>query len=145
MKKSASSSKDDAPLKSAQHEIRVRYGETDAMGWVYYGAYLSYFEVGRTELMRTVWTAYRTLEESGQRLPVVEAFCKYHHGAVYDDLLLISTDLFLPSSARIRFEYNLCRIVDQKLIATGYSEHCFVDPLGKPVRIPEALIARAKA
>lgn len=115
------------------------------MGWVYYGTYLSYFEVGRTELIRTIWTSYRTLEDQGFRLPVAEAFCKYHCGAKYDDLLTIETGLYLPSAYRIRFHYRIVRRADSELIATGHSDHCFVDNRGKPIRIPAALQQAAAA
>jgi acyl-CoA thioester hydrolase len=142
MKKSASSSKDEAPLVTGTHSIRVRYGETDAMGWVYYGTYLSYFEVGRTELIRNIWTSYRALEESGHRLPVVEVACKYQRGALYDDLLTITTGLLLPSPARLRFQYRIVREADAALIATGQTDHCFVNQSGKPIPIPAALAAR---
>ena len=78
--------------------LRVRYGETDAMGWVYYGTYFLYFEVGRTELIRNVWRAYREIEDGGLRLPVVEAGCRYHRGCKYDDVLEIHSRMTLPSA-----------------------------------------------
>jgi acyl-CoA thioester hydrolase len=130
------------PLCAAATELRVRYGETDAMGWVYYGTYLLYFEVGRTELMRSAWTSYRSLEERGMRLPVVEAACRYHFGARYDDLLRIDTELFIPSPVRLRFHYRISRATDARLIASGHTEHCFVGESGKPIRIPHALLDR---
>ena len=117
--------------------IRVRYAETDAMGWVYYATYLCYFEVGRTELIRRVWRPYRQIEEEGLRLPVVEAHCRYVHGARYDDEIEIHTHMTMPSAFRLRFDYRLAR-ADQH-IAEGFTVHCFVNANGKPVKIPADL------
>jgi acyl-CoA thioester hydrolase len=120
--------------------IRVRYAETDAMGWVYYATYLNYFEVGRTELIRHVWRPYRQIEEeTGLRLPVVEARCRYVHGARYDDEIEIHTRMTIPSAFRLRFDYRLAR-ADQP-IAEGFTVHCFVNASGKPVKIPAELRA----
>src|SRR5512140_2379409 len=104
MKKWASGSKTDRSGVEGVTTLRVRYGETDAMGWVYYGTYFLYFEVGRTELIRSVWRSYREIEDSGLRLPVVETGCRYHSGAKYDDLLAIRSRMTLPSAFRIRFD-----------------------------------------
>ncbi|MBL0062864.1 MAG: hypothetical protein IPP40_15605 [bacterium] len=71
--------------------VRVRYAETDAMGWVYYACYLHYFEVARSELIRGIWKSYRKIEEDGLRLPVIEAGCKYVSGAQYEDELDVET------------------------------------------------------
>lgn len=117
----------------------MRYAETDAMGWVYYANYLVYFEVGRTEMMRKVWRPYRTLEDEGLRLPVVEAGCCYRRGARYDDMLTIRTQLTLPSAYRIRFDYEIRRVSAAELIADGFTEHCFVGDQGRPLRIPTDL------
>lgn len=115
------------------------------MGWVYYGTYLTYFEVGRTELIRAIWTSYRALEERGMRLPVVEARCRYHEGARYDDIVRVETALILPSAFRIRFQYRLTRATDNATIATGHTDHCFVSAIGKPIRIPQELLDRVHA
>ncbi|MBU1983916.1 acyl-CoA thioesterase, partial [bacterium] len=98
-------------------ELRVRYGDTDAMGWVYYATYLTYFEVGRTELIRKVWRSYRDIEEHGMRLPVIEAGCRYHQGACYDDVLQIESCMTLPSVVRVRFDYRIFRLDDRRLLA----------------------------
>ena len=145
MRRSASSSKAEQPLAGAATELRVRYGETDAMGWVYYGNYLLYFEVGRTELMRAIWTSYRSLEEQGMRLPVIEASCKYHQGARYDDRLRVETELVIPTVLRIRFCYRIIRADDSILLASGHTDHCFVSAAGKPIRIPGELLERLGA
>jgi acyl-CoA thioester hydrolase len=131
--------KAEIPAITESTTVRVRYGETDAMGWVYYGNYYLYFETGRTELIRKVWRPYRELEDEGFRLPVVESGCRYFRGARYDDLLRILTRLTLPTRARVRFDYSIQRDGDTEVIAQGFTEHCFVTATGKPVAIPEAL------
>lgn len=133
--------KSDIPDITGSTELRVRYAETDAMGWVYYANYLAYFEVGRTELIRAVWRPYRALEDEGLKLPVVQAHCRYHLGARYDDLLEVKTRLTLPTAYRIRFDYQIFRRSAAELVAEGFTEHCFVSPSGKPVRIPADLAA----
>jgi acyl-CoA thioester hydrolase len=119
--------------------VRVRYAETDAMGWVYYANYFSYFEVGRTELIRGAWKPYRELEREGLWLPVVESGCRYLRGARYDDLLRIQTRLTIPSPARLRFDYRVIREPDEELLAEGYTIHCFATPDGKPQAVPREL------
>lgn len=119
--------------------MRVRYAETDAMGWVYYATYLCYFEVGRTELIRDSWKPYREIEEQGIRLPVVESGCRYVSGARYDDELEIRTHMTLPSAYRVRFDYDIRRIGDDQEIARGFTEHCFLTTEGKLVRAPQEL------
>ncbi|WP_406631098.1 acyl-CoA thioesterase [Ornithobacterium rhinotracheale] len=71
--------------------IRVRYGETDQMGYAYYGNYAQYFEVGRAELLRNIGLNYKRLEEQGIMTPVLSLFCKYIAPAKYDDELCIET------------------------------------------------------
>lgn len=87
-------------------EIRVRYSETDRMGFVYYGNYAAYFEVGRVECLRSLGVSYRELEDSGIALPVTEYRIKYIRPAFYDDLLTIKTAIPEMPSARIRFVYE---------------------------------------
>lgn len=91
-------------------QIRVRYGETDQMGYVYYGHYALYYEVGRVEAIRSLGLTYRDLEEQGILMPVVRLEAKYIQPARYDDLLTISTvidtlpDRFIVFLVEIRNE-----------------------------------------
>lgn len=88
-------------------KVRVRYAETDQMGYVYYGNYATYFEVARVELLRSVGFTYKKLEEEGIMLPVFEFSIKYFKPAFYDDLLTIKTTLEYNDGARIRFHYEI--------------------------------------
>lgn len=115
------------------------------MGWVYYGNYYLYFEVGRTELIRKTWRSYRSIEETGFRLPVIESGCRYYSGARYDDMLRIESRMTFPSGARVRFDYRMTRDGESQRLVEGFTEHCFVNPQGKPVPIPAELLKLAGA
>ncbi len=121
---------------------RVTYAETDKMGFVYYGNYLTYFEIGRTELIRSLGRPYRELEDEGYYLPVIEASCKYLKSARYDDLLTIRTAVSECKGVRLGFEYEILR--DNDKLAQGITQHAFVDRQGKPVRPPAWLLGLLK-
>ena len=86
--------------------IRVRYAETDRMGYVYYGHYAAYFEVARVEMLRNLGFSYKILEDEGIILPVLNFSVKYIRPAYYDDLLKIKTTIKDLPVARIRFDYE---------------------------------------
>ena len=92
-----------------EHEIklRVRYSETDQMGYVYYGNYAQYFEVARVEALRSLGITYKELEEEGILLPVLEFTIRYIKPAYYDDQLTIKVRIPVLPKARIFFEYEL--------------------------------------
>lgn len=122
------------------HTIRVRYGETDAMGYVYYGNYGLYFEVGRNECMRAHGFAYGRLEQEGVMMPVAEMHLHYRTPAHYDDLLDITTGVFDYGGASMIFGYRITRQRDGELIVYGQTNMAFVDSLTrKPVRMPQRL------
>jgi len=123
-----------------QTELRVRYAETDMMGIVYHAHYLAWFEVGRTELLRQHGLPYRTLEDGGYRLPVLEAQAKYLRPALYDDMVVITTRLLDKPTVRIRLDYEI-HARDQ-LLATGSTTHAFINLRGEPVKPPAAFTAR---
>jgi acyl-CoA thioester hydrolase len=88
--------------------IRVRYGETDQMGYLYYGNYALYYEVGRAEAIRELGFTYRELEEKGVIMPVAELQIKYLRPALYDDLITVKTTLKeLPANHKIQFHSEL--------------------------------------
>lgn len=122
---------------SATTRVRVRYAETDQMGIVYYANYFVWFEVGRTELLRTLGGTYRELEAEGIFLPVLTADCEYKLASRYDDELDVQTRGRLLSPIRVEFLYEVVRVADQKIMATGRTEHAALNPRGKPVRLPE--------
>ena len=117
--------------------LRVRYGDTDQMGFAYYANYLRWFEIGRAEMMRSLGTTYRSLEESGIQLPVLEARCRYLKPARYDDEVAIETGVRKVGRASIEFGYRVTRAGDGELLAFGHTEHCFLDREGRPSRPPQ--------
>jgi acyl-CoA thioester hydrolase len=121
---------------------RVTYAETDKMGFVYYGNYLTYFEIGRTELIRSLGRPYSEMEDEGYYLPVIEASCKYMKSARYDDLLTIRTVVSECKGVRLGFKYDVLR--NNETIAHGMTLHAFVDGQGKPVRPPAWLLELLK-
>jgi acyl-CoA thioester hydrolase len=118
------------------------YAETDAMGIVYYANYLRWFEVGRTELMRSLGMAYKDMEREGAFLPVSEVFCKYHASAQYDDVLIIETSVDELKRASIQFAYQIWRKSDGAQLVTGSTLHAFVDREGQIVKVPAMLRAK---
>ena len=120
--------------------VRVRYGDTDQMGFAYYANYLRWFEIGRAEMMRSLGMTYRAIEESGIQLPVMEAHCRYIEPARYDDEVAIETGVAHLGRARVHFGYRIVRVADEALLAHGGTEHCCLDPKGRPVRPPRALV-----
>lgn len=90
----------------SETSMRVRYAETDRMGYAYYGNYATYFEVARVEALRTMGMTYKEMEDEGIILPVLEYYIKFIKPAYYDDLLTIKTVIKEMPAARIRFEYE---------------------------------------
>lgn len=122
-------------------EVRVRYGETDRMGYMYYGAYPLHFEVGRVEALRSLGFPYRDLEDRGILLPVREMNVRYHAAALYDDLLTVRTIITAMPAVRIDFAY---RITGEggRLLTEATTTLVFVDKAtGRPRRAPEELVA----
>jgi acyl-CoA thioester hydrolase len=115
-------------------DIRIAYADTDQMGVVYYGNYLTFFERGRTEYLRQSGLEYIKLEERGYYFPVIYAECKYLASAKYDDIITVETRLSEVTAASITCEYKVkCK---DKLLVTGKTKHPFVNKSFKPVRFP---------
>ena len=119
--------------------VRVRYAETDKMGVVYYSNYLVWFEVGRCEWLRSTGYSYNRLEADGTILPVIEAHCEYRRPLRYDDEVEIKARATLLSPARVRFDYDVRPVGAQEPFAVGWTEHCGIDPGGRPRRLPPTL------
>ena len=116
-------------------KIRIRYKDTDRLGVVYYGNYLTFFEVGRAELMRSLGMPYSKLEAEGLSLVVTEAAAKYHGNVGYDALVAVKTAISEARGARVRFEYKV-RSEEGSLLVTGHTVHACVNSGKRPCRIP---------
>ncbi len=124
-------------------QVRVRYGETDQMGYLYYGYYALYYEVGRAEAIRQLGFTYRELEEMGIMMPVVELKAQYFRPALYDDLVTVTTILKeMPDGSKINFHSELYNEQGQ-LLNKGVTTLVFYDPKQKQkVNMPDALLHR---
>lgn len=117
--------------------IRVRYADTDAMKFVYYGKYFEYFEEGRSELLRSVGMPYTEIEKHGILIAVVEAYAKYRRSARYDDLLTVETSMTEMPVARIRLQYRIFVAGESEPIVEGHTVHSFLnETTGRPTRAP---------
>lgn len=120
-------------------KIRVRYAETDKMGYVYYGNYATYYEVARVESLRNLGFVYRELEEMGIMMPVIESKFRYLKPAVYDELLKIKVTIPQIPGAKIIFTYEITNEAGE-LINTGETTLVFIEiATGKPKKIPEVI------
>lgn len=120
--------------------LQPRYSDTDAMGVVYYANYLAYFEVARTTALAELGHPYWEMEKRGLLIPVLRAHCEYLKPARYGDTVRIRTARSRLGRARIRFEYALRREGAGELLATGFTEHAFMNRDGKPLRPPAEII-----
>jgi acyl-CoA thioester hydrolase len=121
-------------------QIRVRYADTDQMGYVYYGNYPAYYEIGRVESFRALGLSYKAMEEGGVIMPVLENWSKYIAPALYDEMLTIHTMIRSLPGVRIKFFYEIYNESD-KLIHQGETTLVFVSKqTGRPCQPPEEMI-----
>lgn len=123
-----------AQMKEHEVEFRVRYQETDGQGRVHHANYLTFFEMGRTELMRAAGMDYRDMEREGLFLVVAKAELRYHADARFDDLLTLTTRVVRMKGATVEHEYRVCR--DGELIVEGHTRLGCIDRDGKVRRLP---------
>jgi acyl-CoA thioester hydrolase len=125
---------------SFETKIRVRYGETDQMSFVYYGVYAQYYEVGRVELLRSLGLSYKEIEAMGFALPVVNMNIKYKKPAFYDDELTIRTTIKELPSAKITFHYETLNEKGE-LLNVGEVILVFINKkTGKPCFAPDVIM-----
>ncbi|MBT8263368.1 MAG: acyl-CoA thioesterase [Bacteroidia bacterium] len=123
-------------------KLRVRYGETDQMGVVYYGNYAQYLEQGRTEWLRELGFSYRWMEENNVKLPVIKLVIDYKLPARYDDEIFITTTLRKLPTVKIEFDYEIHN-ADGDLLVTASTTLVFVDMhTNKLKRAPDYLIKK---
>jgi acyl-CoA thioester hydrolase len=124
------------PEKS-QVRFRVRYAETDQMRVVYHANYLVWFEMARTELCRVRGVRYRDMERDDHiRLAVVDAHCRYHAPALYDDEIISEGRILEAHSRMLTFAYEVRNAESGQLLVTGETKHVVLDANGRPVKMP---------
>ena len=122
---------------SYDSRIRVRYGETDRMGYLYYGNYPEYFEASRTELLRSLGLSYREIEDRGIILPVRNLTVEYKHPALYDELLLVRSIIRKKPEVRLDIDYEIYN-EKEVLICKANTILVFVNAgTGKPCKAPD--------
>ncbi|MFP4110598.1 MAG: acyl-CoA thioesterase [Desulfonatronovibrio sp.] len=126
----------DFPLPEIWHPHRVSYGETDAMGVVYYANYLHWFEIARSAYIRQQGISYNDIEEKGIFFPVTGARCRYHRPARFDQLVYIRAAISGWGKASFTFDYEVTSEDQEVVLATGRTDHACVNKTGRPVRVP---------
>src|SRR5262245_28043900 len=124
-------------LREHEIEIRVRYQETDAQSRVHHANYFTYFEMGRTELLRANGMSYRQMEEEGWMLVGIDGSCKYRQAACYDDVLRLRTTVTEMRGARVFHEYRVFK--GDTLVAEGKSCLACIGRNGIVRRLPESV------
>ena len=129
----------------AEIKLRVRYGETDQMGYAYYGIYAQYYEVGRVEAIRALGFSYKDVENRGILMPVIYYTINYKKPAFYDDEITVVTMVKeIPQSARIVFDYE-CYNAQNELLNTGKVTLVFIDKAkNKPCVAPDWFLNAAQ-
>ena len=123
-------------------KVRVRYAETDQMGFVYYGVYAQYYEVGRVELLRSLALSYSKIEDLGFFLPVVNLVVNYKKSAFYDNELNIKTTIKEIPRSKITFFYEIFNEANE-LINEGSTTLVFMNKKSKKIcKAPKILIER---
>lgn len=126
-------------------QIRVRYGETDQMGYLYYGNYAQYYEVGRAEMIRSVGLTYASMEKDyGTLMPVMSLNMRFVRPALYDELMTVKTSLRELPSSTITFHHEIFN-EKNKLVNGGSVKLCFVDATtNKSIKAPEFLLEKLR-
>ena len=122
------------------HSLRVRYGETDPMKYVYYGNYAEYLEVARVELFRELGIPYNEIENQGIWLPVSEFSIKYLKPGLYDDILEIHTYIKKLPGVRIEFEYEIYNSSNKKITEAKTTLFFLDAKKNKVVKCPDFLM-----
>lgn len=132
-----------SPVFSYTHVLRSRYSETDKMGYVYYGHYLSYFEAARTEMLRGAGISYSDMEKDGFMLPVVYAQASYKHPIHYDEQMNIEVMIFKKPLIKLDTYYRITTGAGsgQRIHVRGQVILCFTNAeTRKPCRAPEYIL-----
>ena len=125
-------------------KIRVRYADTDQMGYMYYGNYAEFYEVGRVEMLRSLGMTYKSMEDSGIIMPVTELKCKYIKPALYDEEITVNVIIETMPALRIIFNYELYN-EKEELINMGETTLVFINKeKNRPCMPSEDFLKRLK-
>jgi acyl-CoA thioester hydrolase len=120
-------------------KVRARFAETDAMRVVHHTAYFVWFEVARTELLRSLGLPYTEIQKRGLYMPLVEAFANYKAPTRYDDEVEVRIRPSKIGRSSVRLDYEVRRLPGEELVCTGHTVHVVIGSDGRPTRIPDDL------
>lgn len=126
-------------MKTVECKIRVRYSEAGRQGYAHHAHYFSWFDIGLEEIIKLCGSSYKEIEDIGYFLAPIFDSCKYYHPAGYNDELTIRVTVADLSSVKVRFSYEVIREKDAKLVATGQTDHVFVDKNFRPYSIKRVM------
>ena len=127
---------------SFDHRVKIFYKDVDQMGIVYYSRYFEYFEEARTELLASIGLGVTDVEKKGIMLPVICSHCDYLKGARFEQTIIIRTSISTEPRSKLRIDYSVFIEDEKEPIATGYTEHAFVNDKGVAVRAPKMILER---
>ncbi|CAN5302257.1 thioesterase family protein [soil metagenome] len=136
---------DKKPISRYVHDIRSRYAETDQMGYVYYGRYPEFFEVARTEMMRSLGISYSSLEDDGIMLPVISMEIEYKSPVFYDEKMRVEVMLFDEPLVKLHTYYLITTGRQRAPHVKGRVSLCFVNSqTRRPVKAPVNLLEKLR-
>ena len=127
---------------SFDHRVKIFYKDIDQMGIVYYSRYFEYFEEARTELLSSIGLGVTDVEKKGIMLPVISSHCDYLKGARFEQNIIIRAGIFTEARSKLQIDYSVFIEDEKEPIATGYTEHAFVNDKGLAVRAPKMILKR---
>ena len=127
---------------SFDHRVKIFYKDVDQMGIVYYSRYFEYFEEARTELLASIGLGVTDVEKKGIMLPVISSHCDYLKGARFEQNIIIRASISTEPRSKLQIDYSVFIENEKEPIATGYTDHAFVNDRGMAVRAPKMILER---
>ena len=125
---------------SFDHRVKIFYKDVDQMGVVYYSRYFEYFEEARTELLASIGLGVTDVEKKGIMLPVISSHCDYLKGARFEQNIIIRASISTEPRSKLQIDYSVFIENEKEPIATGYTDHAFVNDRGVAVRAPKMIL-----
>ena len=125
---------------SFDHRVKIFYKDVDQMGIVYYSRYFEYFEEARTELLASIGLGVTDVEKKGIMLPVISSHCDYLKGARFEQNIIIRASISTEPRSKLQIDYSVFIENEKEPIATGYTDHAFVNDRGVAVRAPKMIL-----
>ena len=119
-------------MRTVECKIRVRYSEVGRQGYAHHAHYLNWFDAALEEIIRVCGSSYKEIEDLGYMLAPISDSCRYYNPAGYNDELTVRVSVADLSSVKVSFTYEIIREADAKLVATGQTDHVFVDKNFRP-------------